>query len=122
MHTLTILPSPGGQITGDPEGEYPYGTTVHLHAAPETGYRFVKWLVNGASELDITLFPERSKQFFRPVRWGDLRAENLIDLVELYFPKATAEEHLAIAYLCEERGLGERAQMHREVAPDAGGK
>ncbi|MHC4501741.1 MAG: protein kinase domain-containing protein [Planctomycetota bacterium] len=82
----------------------------------------MKWHVSGASERDIVLFPERSRQFLRPVRWGDLPAENLIDLVELYFPKATTEEHLAIAYLCEERGLGERAQMHREAAPDAGGK
>jgi len=87
---------------------------------PESMKKY-KWLVSGASERDITLFPGRSKDFLRPVRWGDLPAENLIDLVELYFPKATAEEHLAIAYLCEERGLGERAQMHREAAPDAGG-
>ncbi len=78
--------------------------------------------MTGATERDITLFPGRSKDFLRPVRWGDLPAENLIDLVELYFPNATAEEHLAIAYLCEERGLDERAQMHREVAPEAGGK
>ena len=63
--TLTILPSPGAILTGDPAGEYAYGTTVNLHCEAEAGYRFVKWVVNGAdagnaADLQLTMTEDKA--------------------------------------------------------------
>jgi len=65
MHTLTILAVVGGQVTGDPEGEYPHGWTVNLHAEAAEGYRFVKWVVNGAdagNDADLALVMDADKE------------------------------------------------------------
>jgi len=61
---LAFLPSPGGAITGDPEGTYPDGAEVDLHAEAEGGYRFVRWQVNGADageEADLQLVMDEDK-------------------------------------------------------------
>lgn len=80
-----------------------------------------KWYVTGASDRGLTLSPEDKKQFQRSVRWSALPAERLLDVFELYLPKPKAAEHLAMAYLCEERGLDGRAQTHYQAAALAGG-
>jgi len=61
---LTFVPHAGGDITGDAEGPYPLNSTVNLHAGPNTGYRFVRWLVNGAdagSDPDLELLMNGDK-------------------------------------------------------------
>ncbi len=78
-----------------------------------------KWYIVSASERELTLYPGREKDFQSPVRWAAFAGDRLLDVVEIYFPKATAtaDEHLAMAYLCEERGLDARAQLHYQAAP-----
>lgn len=43
--TATATPTNGGNVTGG--GTYNYGQTCSLHATPNSGYTFVKWLRNG---------------------------------------------------------------------------
>ena len=64
MVDLEFLPHPGGDITGDPEGQYQAGTTVSLHAEPAQQYRFVRWMVNGqeaGQEADLSLLMDGDK-------------------------------------------------------------
>jgi len=64
MASLTYGDHTGGDITGDPEGTYPLNTTVNLHASAHTGYRFVRWLVNGGdagSSADLQLVLDGNK-------------------------------------------------------------
>ena len=65
--TLAIVPSAGANVTGDPPGEYPHGTVIHLHCDAAVGYRLVKWLVNGqeagsAADLDLTMTEDKTVQ------------------------------------------------------------
>ena len=56
-HTLALIgavtfhlaygPHRGGEIMGNPEGDYPSGTGILLVASPDPGYRFVRWVING---------------------------------------------------------------------------
>jgi hypothetical protein len=64
LRQLTFLPSPGGEITGDLEGDYPEGATVNLHATAQSDYRFSKWRVNGldaGTSLDLELTMDEDK-------------------------------------------------------------
>ncbi len=52
MVNLSIVDAAGGQVAGDPAGEYRYGSVVNQEATADDGYRFVGWKINGLMAND----------------------------------------------------------------------
>ena len=52
-NTVAVSATVGGSVSGG--GEYASGDTVTLTATPDSGYRFVGWLLAGVSDVDTTL-------------------------------------------------------------------
>jgi hypothetical protein len=76
----------------------------------------LEWRVLKASEADVTLGAGPGNRTLRAARWEEFPAEHLLDLFGMFFPEPTRDEHLALAYLCQERGLDARAQEHLAAA------
>ena len=76
----------------------------------------LEWRVLKASEADVTLGAGQGNRTLRATRWEEFPAEHLLDLFEMFFPDPTREQHLALAYLCQERGLDARAREHLAAA------
>ncbi len=79
----------------------------------------MKWQVLGATARDVTFFPGRQKELQRPVRWKQFEADQLLTFIEVYAPKPTREQFMAMAYLCQERDLGPRADEYLAKAASA---
>ncbi|MHC4252187.1 MAG: protein kinase domain-containing protein [Planctomycetota bacterium] len=79
----------------------------------------MKWQVLGATEREVTLFPGREKDLQRPVKWGQFDPDRLLTLIELYAPQPTRAQYMAMAYLCQERGLDARADEYLAKAASA---
>jgi uncharacterized repeat protein (TIGR02543 family) len=56
LYSLTVNAGTGGTITGTPSGSYAANTAISLTAAPNAGYTFTGWTVNGAT-VDTTANP-----------------------------------------------------------------
>jgi serine/threonine-protein kinase len=76
----------------------------------------LEWRVLKASQADVTLGAGPGNRTLRAARWEDFPAGHLLDLFEMFFPDPTREQHLALAYLCQERGLEARAREHLAAA------
>ena len=76
----------------------------------------LRWRVLGASEFEVTLGAGTGGRTLRSCRWEEFPPGHLIDLFEAFFPQPTREEHFALAYLCKERDLEERARGHLDAA------
>jgi serine/threonine-protein kinase len=85
---------------------------------PET-MQSVKWQVLSATARDVTFFPGRQKEMQRPVRWKQFGADQLLTFIEVYAPKPTREQFMAMAYLCQERDLDDRADEYLAKAASA---
>gem|GEM_PF-3062686 len=48
-YALTVSAGSGGSVTGATSGNYEAGTSINVTATPASGYRFVNWIVNGAT-------------------------------------------------------------------------
>jgi len=78
-----------------------------------------KWRVESASESELVIAPiapGRQEEPKRPIQWGSLPADKVMDLIESYFPNPTQEEHLVLSYMYRERQMEERAQAHLDKA------
>ena len=79
------------------------------------------WNIMKADGRWLTLVAGRQNQFQIKAPWGGFSPDQMLAILDLYFPKPTAEEHTAIAYMCQERGLTDRAQWHFEAAASSAG-
>jgi len=79
----------------------------------------MKWFVVEATEREVTLYPGRQKDFRRPVKWEQLDPEQLLAFIEIYMPKPTREQYMAMAYLAQERGLDARGEEYLTKAAAA---
>ena len=60
VHNLTVNQAEGGTVSVSPDGSnncYPAGATITLTAAPNSGYQFSGWKVEGVSVSDTTANP-----------------------------------------------------------------
>lgn len=56
MLTLSVNNPTGGTITKGANGNYEYDAEIELQATPNEGYRFVKWVINGTTEITDSSF------------------------------------------------------------------
>ncbi|WP_339196496.1 GLUG motif-containing protein [Aeribacillus sp. FSL k6-2211] len=56
MLTLNVNDPNGGTITKGASGSYEYDEEIELQATPKEGYRFVKWVINGTTEITDSTF------------------------------------------------------------------